>query len=111
MGSHAYGTAMPHSDTDIRGVFIQPINEILGFGYVEQVADKKNDIVYYEIKRFLELVQSNNPNILELLNAPEDCILHKDPVFDKILENKKKFITKVCKMSFAGYAIQQIKKA
>lgn len=111
MGSHAYGTAMPTSDVDLRGVFIQPIEDILGFGYIDQVADKTNDIVFYEIKRFLELVQSNNPNILELLNVPEDCIKFKDPIFDLILEQKDQFITKQCKNSFVGYAIQQIKKA
>jgi len=111
MGSRAYGTALPTSDTDIRGVFIQPEEDILGFGYVDQVADNTNDIVFYEIRRFLQLVQSNNPNILELLNAPKDCILHKDPIFDLVLEQKDQFITKQCKNSFAGYAIGQIKKA
>jgi hypothetical protein len=111
MGSRAYGTSLPTSDTDLRGVFIQPEEDILGFGYVDQVADKLNDIVFYEIKRFLQLVQSNNPNILELLNAPKECIIHKDPIFDLVLEQKEQFITKQCKNSFAGYAIGQIKKA
>jgi len=112
MGSRAYGTSLPTSDTDIRGVFIQPEEDILGFGYVDQVADKLNDIVYYEIKRFLELIKlKSNPNILELLNAPENCILYKDPIFDLVLEQKEQFITKQCKNSFAGYAIGQIKKA
>ena len=111
MGSRAYGTSLPTSDTDLRGVFIQPEEDILGFGYVDQVADKLNDIVFYEIRRFLQLVQTNNPNILELLNAPEDMILHKDPIFDLVLEQRDQFITKQCKNSFAGYAIGQIKKA
>jgi hypothetical protein len=54
---------------------------------------------------------SNNPTVLELLNSPEDCVVKKHPLFDLILDNKHKFITKVCKNSFGGYAIQQIKKA
>jgi len=111
MGSRAYGTSLPTSDTDIRGVFIQPLEDILGYGYIEQVADTTNDTVYYEIKRFLQLVRTNNPNILELLNAPEDCILHKDPIFDLVIEQRDQFVTKQCKNSFAGYAIGQIKKA
>jgi len=111
MGSRAYGTSLPTSDIDIRGVYIQPLDDILSFGYIEQVSDKLNDIVFYEIKRFLELVASNNPNILELLNAPEDCIVFKDPIFDLIINQKQKFISKICKMSFGGYAIGQIKKA
>jgi hypothetical protein len=54
---------------------------------------------------------SNNPTVLELLNSPEDCIVSKNPLFDDILAHKEKFITKVCKDSFGGYARQQIKKA
>lgn len=111
MGSRAYGTSLPTSDTDIRGVFIQPIEDILGYGKIDQVADELNDIVYYEVGKFLQLVATNNPNILELLNAPKDCILIQDPLFDLILEQKENFITKQCRNSFAGYAIQQIKKA
>ena len=110
-GSHAYGTNVETSDTDYAGVFIQPIEDILGFGYKEQINDDKNDIVIYEIGRFLQLLSSNNPTVLELLNTPKDCIIYKHPIFDEIINNKEKFITKACKNSFAGYAVQQIKKA
>lgn len=110
-GSQAYGTNLPTSDTDYAGVYIQGLSDILGFRYKEQINDDKNDTVFYEIKRFLELLASNNPTILELLNTPEDCIIYKDPIFDQILENRNQFITKTCSKSFGGYAIQQIKKA
>lgn len=110
-GSHAYGTATPTSDRDIRGIFILPEEAIFGLDYVEQINDEKNDIVFYEIRRFLELTASNNPTILELLNAPEDCIVKKHPLFDLIVKEKDKFITKICKNSFGGYAKQQITKA
>lgn len=110
-GSQAYGTAIPSSDIDYAGVYIQHIDNILGYGYKEQINDDKNDTVFYEIKRFLDLVSTNNPTILELLNTPEDCILYKHPLMDEILQHKEKFITKKCSNSFAGYAIQQIKKA
>ena len=111
VGSQAYGIATPTSDVDKKGVFMIPFENILDFGYVEQISDEKNDTVFYEIRRFLQLLQTNNPTILELLNLPEDCILHKDPIFDMILEHKEKFITKHCRNSFGGYAIEQIKKA
>ena len=102
-GSHAYGTNIPGSDTDYAGVYIQHIDDILGFGYKEQISDEKNDIVFYEIRRFLELVSNNNPNILELLNTPKDCILYKHPLFDKVLENNERYITKLCAKSFADF--------
>lgn len=110
-GSQAYGTAIPTSDIDYAGVYIQHIDNILGYGYKEQINDDKNDTVFYEIKRFLDLVSTNNPTILELLNTPEDCILYKHPLIGEILQHRGKFITKKCSNSFAGYAIQQIKKA
>ena len=110
-GSHAYGTNIETSDTDYAGVFIQSLDDILGNNYKEQINDDKNDTVIYEVRRFLQLIASNNPTVLELLNTPEDCVIYKDSAFDTILENREKFITKVCAKSFGGYAKQQISKA
>jgi predicted nucleotidyltransferase len=110
-GSHAYGTNVETSDTDYAGVFIQSLEDILGNGYKEQINDDKNDIVIYEIKRFLNLLASNNPTVLELLNTPEDCVVYKHPVFDEVLRNREKFITKICAKSFGGYGKMQIQKA
>jgi len=110
-GSKAYGTNLPESDIDIRGIFILPLEYILSNRYIQQVSDTKNDIVFYELKRFFELLNKNNPNILEILNIPEDCIIYKDPLYDMIKEKEKEFITKRCRFTFAGYAIEQIKKA
>lgn len=110
-GSHAYGTNIETSDIDYAGVYIQPIEDTLGLKYKEQINDDNNDIVIYEIKRFIQLLSVNNPTILELLNTPDDCILYKHPIFDKIIENRDKFITKICSNSFGGYAVEQIKKA
>ena len=111
VGSQAYGISTPTSDVDVKGVFMLPLDSLLNFDYIEQVSDEKNDTVYYELKRFLHLVQTNNPNILELLNLPEDCILKKDPIFENVLSKKNELISKVCQFSFGGYAVEQIKKA
>jgi len=110
-GSIAYGLNLPTSDTDIRGIYICEQEDLFSDNYPSQINDEKNDIVFYELGRFLELVKSNNPNILELLNTPEDCIIFKHHLFDYILEHKDSFITKSCRNSFSGYGIAQIKKA
>jgi len=110
IGSQAYGTQTPESDEDRKFVYLLPIDNILGTGYVEQLNVTK-DITGWELKRFLELMGSSNPTVLELLNTPEDCIITKHPLFQYILDHKADFITKGCRNSFAGYAVQQIKKA
>jgi predicted nucleotidyltransferase len=110
IGSQAYGTQTPASDVDKKFVYILPKDYIMGTGYVEQINVNK-DYTGWEIRRFLELMGSNNPTVLELLNSPEDCIITKHPLFDEILAHKEDFITKICKDSFGGYARQQIKKA
>lgn len=111
-GSRAYGTNIEgKSDTDIRGVFMLPQSELYGLRYVEQINDDKNDIIYYELGRLMQLLSANNPNILELLNLPEDCVLYCHPLFEQVITQKSLFLSKLCRETFGGYAIQQIKKA
>jgi len=108
-GSKAYGLDTPQSDTDIRGVFVLDKKAFFGLHYTEQVANPTNDVIYYELKRFIELLTRNNPNILELLSTPVDKVLHKHPVIDWI--KPEMFLSKLCLQTFAGYAQSQIKKA
>jgi len=110
-GSNAYGTNTPESDTDIRGVFIQPLEDVLKYGFVEQVSDEKNDICFYELGRFFHLLIGNNPNIIELLDVPADCIIYKHKLYELIEANKSKFLTSRVRFTFAGYAVDQIQKA
>ncbi|QNK76938.1 nucleotidyltransferase domain-containing protein [Winogradskyella undariae] len=108
-GSRAYGLDTATSDTDIRGVFILPKEQFYSLNYVGQVNNETNDIAYYELSKFIELLIKNNPNIMELLNVPEECVLYKHPIFDSI--KKEVFLSKLCKNTFANYAFTQIKKS
>ncbi len=108
-GSKAYGLDLPHSDTDIKGVFVLPQKDFYGLTYTEQVNNESNDIVFYELKRFLELLLKNNPNLLDLLSTPAHCIVYKHPIMDWI--KPEQFLSRLCKNTFADYAIAQIKKA
>jgi uncharacterized protein len=108
-GSQSYGLALPHSDIDIKGVYILPKKEFYGLTFTDQVNNDTNDEVYFEVKKFIDLLSKNNPNILELLSTPEDCILHIHPVMNDVKADK--FLSRLCNHSFAGYAYAQIKKA
>ena len=108
-GSRAYGLDGPQSDTDIKGVFVLPKKMFYGLDYTAQVNNETNDIVYYELKRFIELLSKNNPNILEMLNSPATCILQKHAIMEMV--KPEFFLSKLCEHSFANYAFTQIKKA
>lgn len=110
VGSQSYGTAIPTSDIDRKGVYIQPVSDLITFNYKEQI-DVGKDETYYEVRRFLQLLETANPTVLELLFSPEDCIIEKSPAFDLIVKHRQKFLTKKCLNSFGGYAVAQIKKA
>ncbi|MCB1232224.1 MAG: nucleotidyltransferase domain-containing protein [Verrucomicrobiae bacterium] len=108
-GSRAYGTAMPESDTDLRGIFVMPKRLLFGLGTADQVSDATNDETYYEIGRFIDLLTKSNPNILEMLYAPKDCVRFRHPLMDRLLPEWA--LSKQCRDTFAGYAITQVRKA
>lgn len=108
-GSRAYGLATADSDTDIKGVFLLPKPSFYGLHYTPQVNNDSNDIVFYELRRFIELLSVNNPNILELLNTPKEHIIQKNPLLDRI--RPEMVLSKLCKDTFGKFALSQIKKA
>lgn len=108
-GSKAYGLDTAKSDTDIKGVFLLPIRQFYGLNYIKQINNETNDFAFYELRRFMELLSVNNPNILELLNTPDDCVIKKHPILSNI--NTDKILSKKCKDTFGKFALSQIKKA
>ena len=113
-GSHMYHLNTETSDIDTGGVFICPQSYIYGLRseYPEQVTDEKNDTVFYEFGRWIELLLKSNPTALESLFAPEDCIIGDvHPAVQYVLDHKWDFVSKECFKTFYGYAVSQIGKA
>ncbi len=108
-GSHAYGLATPASDTDLRGVFIQPKEQFLSDQCQEQVQDEMADEVYYELGRFIHLLERSNPSLLELCFLPAKTHRYRHELFDLI--KPEWLLSKVCLKTFGGYAEQQVRKA
>jgi uncharacterized protein len=108
-GSRAYNLALPSSDTDIKGIFVLPRQELFGLTYTPQVANASNDEAFFELGRFIDLLCKNNPNILELLSTPPQSIRYRHPLMELI--KPEDFLSKLCMDTFAGYAKTQIKKA
>ena len=111
-GSRAYGTANADSDEDIRGIFAMPAHAYLHLTPPpNQLADERNNVVYYSLRRTIELLTAANPNILELLYLPADCVRVAAPAMDALVAARSLFITRECATSHVGYAFSQIKKA
>ncbi|WP_116808017.1 DNA polymerase beta superfamily protein [Steroidobacter cummioxidans] len=111
-GSRAYGTTTSTSDEDIRGIFAVPASSYLSLVRPpDQIGDEKGNTVYYSLRRIIELLAQANPNILELLFMPQDCVLKSAPEMQQLIEHRQVFISKQCADTHAGYAMSQIKKA
>lgn len=111
-GSRAYGTANANSDEDTRGIFAVPAADYLNLERpADQVSDERGNVVYYSLRRVVELLTQANPNILELLFMPGDCVLKTSPEMQQLIAARDIFVSKQCADTHAGYAMSQIKKA
>lgn len=119
-GSHMYGTNGPESDEDFKGVCIPPKKFILGTSKFEQYEERTNsagsgrrntkediDLEIYSLPKFLHLLTENNPNIVELLFSPVNCLLFCNEYGKEILDNRNIFLSLRIKHKFSGYAYSQ----
>ena len=112
-GSHCHGISTPQSDIDMGGIFMSPKDELLdlGFNYQGQIANETNDIVWYELKKFMQLLIKSNPTILEALFVDDKYVEYEHPLISELKSYKNEFLTKKCFPSFFSYANSQIEKA
>lgn len=112
-GSHCHGIATPSSDVDESAIYLAPIEQVLGLGldYQSQIANETNDIVWYELTKFMNLLLKSNPTVLEALFVDDKFIQLEHPLISEIKSYRNELLTKKCFDSFFSYARAQIKKA
>ncbi len=135
-GSQAHGTATSSSDVDLRGVCVAPLEvrcslfrsfeqsegELLGELWAKILPklqahatarhglSKKVESVVFDIAKFLKLCASANPNALEILFADErDWVYSKSP-WERLVEERNRFLTMRIHQTYLGYATAQLKK-
>lgn len=111
-GSHAYGTNLPSSDEDFRGVCIPPRQYFTGFANVfEQMVQKDPDLTIFDIRKFFKLTAACNPNMIEMLFTDEsDWVMHSR-VWDEVIhQNRQAFLSQKALHTFSGYAMSQLKR-
>lgn len=111
-GSLAYGTNLPSSDTDIRGLFCAEEKFVRTpfFNVKEQVLEDEEDGKMYELTNFMKLFSEMNPNIIELLFVDPSDILLTTPTYEYLRSEAKGLLTKKVAYSFSGYAMAQLKR-
>lgn len=130
MGSQAYGVTHDYSDIDIYGWCIPPKESIFthltgyvpGFGqepnrfdqyqkhHVKDGSDSEYDFTIYSIVKYLALVMENNPNMIDSLFVPENCVLHITTGGQMIRDQRRRFLHKGSFHKFKGYAYSQLHK-
>ena len=109
-GSHAYGTNIESSDVDIRGCALNSRSDLLGLSNFEHFVDKSTDTVIYSFKKFVQLLINANPNVIELLGCRPEHYLVVNRAGQKLLDNRKLFLSQRVVDTFGGYAASQLQK-
>lgn len=109
-GSHAYGTNVPGSDVDVRGVTGDSKYDLLGFGTFEQVVEQSTDTTIYGFRKLVSLLINCNPNVIEMLGSKPDNYMMVSPEGQMLLDNKALFLSKKALYSFGGYANDQLRR-
>lgn len=131
MGSFAYGVTSDTSDVDVYGFCIPPKDwifphlrgEIPGFGTAEKRfeqfqqhhikengTEKTYDLSIYSIVKYFNLCMENNPNMIDSLFVPFNCIVHSTHVGNRVREKRRIFLHKGIWHKLKGYAYSQIHK-
>lgn len=109
-GSHAYGMDKEGSDLDVRGIALNPKEEILLGTDFEQVVNVDTDTTVYSFNKIIELLSKCNPNTIEELGCLPEQYLFVSDIGEKLLKNKKMFLSKICIHTFGGYASNQLRR-
>ena len=111
-GSHAYGTSVPTSDVDYRGVFCaDPVNILTPFFPIREVEDSdEEDTKLYELAHFMKLCLDCNPNIIETLWVDENDIVETSDAYQYLREHRHDLLSSKIAFTTSGYAFAQLKR-
>ena len=111
-GSLAYGTNLPTSDVDYRGIFCaDPVNVRTPFFVIRETEDEEEeDTKFYELAHFMKLCLDCNPNIIETLWVDDEDIEFRTPAYDLLREHRHRLLSSKLAFTFSGYALAQLKR-
>jgi predicted nucleotidyltransferase len=103
----------PHLSGYINGFGRKPPNfEVWTEHHIkDKDKNKEYDFSIYGIVKFFQLCMDNNPNMIDSLFVPQNCVLHQTRVATMVRDNRKMFLHKGCYHKFRGYSFAQLHKA
>ena len=108
VGSHLYGTNHAGSDYDTRFVFAPRIGQVLGISKLEEVwrldNDEGQDREGKELRAWVRQLLQGNPNMLDQLFAPPECVRVTHPAIQYLLDNKQLFLGQHVRKPFCEMA-------
>lgn len=118
-GSIAHGMYVPSSDPnsiddkDIMGICVPPKEYYYGlkqFGSkgTQEIFRDEWDIVVYEARKFMGLLEQGNPNVLMMLWLRANYYLKKSKAGQLIIDNRNIFVGRHVYRAFTGYAYGQL---
>lgn len=110
VGSHAYGTDTPESDVDVRGVVTRCPKDILIGNNDESFTDPESDVTLYTFDKFVRMLASGNPNIVDMVGVGPECIIHRTDVSDLVFDNIDLFMSKRIATAYRGFARSSLKR-
>jgi hypothetical protein len=111
-GSISYGTNLPMSDVDFRGIFCaDPVNVRTPFYPLNEVNDtSEEDTVIYELANFMKLALDCNPNVVESLWVDRQDIVHTTPAYEILRAAAPQLLSSKIAFTTSGYALAQLKR-
>ena len=109
-GSISYGTNLPTSDIDIRGVALNSPEELIGIKSYEQYTDSNTDTTIYTFNKLVGLLMNCNPNTIEMLGCKPEHYAMLSESGKMLIDNVGLFLSKRAFYSFSGYANSQLRR-
>lgn len=108
-GSRAYGTTVPDSDEDLRGIAIPPLSNMFGFGsQFEQYQQHEPDLQIYDLRKFMRLAVKGNPAILEVLFTHPSSWLFAHQIGKDLVRFRDEFVSQEAVWRFQKYALSRL---
>lgn len=129
-GSESYGCRTDLSDVDITGIVIPPKQYIVPqeYGFIygfdtfpefksyekhhikDKDKDQELDLTVFNIVNAFRLMANNNPNWIDILFVPRRCVVYSTEIWEKVIQQKKLFLSQEAVNKYRAYSFSQMKK-